>query len=989
MGAYGSFETNRELSSAQGARVYSARRAGVSAGDDFVVKVFSLESLIDGDPETRSDLDPLLADLSQAFTRRIELQRQAAGASARIAPILETGKDERGVWYATRFYPRSVHKIIAGRVALSREALFHIVNCIVRGALEIKQACARGHGNLKPANVLIGAATRLRDAEIALTDLLPGGGDEAVRYELADLRAIGEIIYQLVRRRELADSAHWLILPIEASKEWSDLFGKAAERWRGLCNRLLDPNLSTETYTLERLAGELAALEPKPPVSRRALAWAGGSLVLLAAAAFVIVPRLNRADVRITSDPPGASLLVNGQLRGKTPLHERWSKGTYDLEARYGELDERKATLVIDSRQGQSKHFPFDYGGVTVTSEPPGASVKAGGAEVGKTPFTKNYLRPGQAVDFQLDLDEHETANVNTTIKAGSTPLLLHANLTKRGRDDVLVEFVSNLPRGEIATLSGNSFSNWPLDHQLRKSLPQGAQVVTAAYRNWPPLTNSVVVRKGSSQAPVQFEFPYGGVALKSDPPGATVWVGTNLLGVTPINTFWQPGLANFRFEAPGFETNEASKIVPADPKMGRVPVEVVLAPILGYVDVTSDPPGAGIYDADVLLVTNTIPGQAVRKGLRPKVYALTARYGDLREVPQTVTVEKGITKPVHFAFDYGKVALSSDPPGAEVREPPKEMWVSLDKISVLRVGTHALKAQLPSLGLVDVDDTIVVASGKVTPHTFKFDYGTVMITSVPAGAVVSLVNGPRIGQTPCRRIEKFGPVSYSLVWSNEKPRTRSATISALTNYYLLSVDFTQSDTWQNSIGMTFAPIAKNLGDADVEYWVGVYEVTQEEYAQVMGTNSNPSKVKGSRLPVHDVTWPDATNFCAKLQERDARESTKLPPGMTRYALPTETQWEYFVGDASKDDAVISSKKREPEIVGTRKPNKFGLYDVRGNVWELCVRNVNGVRRGVVARGSGWDSRTTNEVLALGNLKTDAEVDDATGFRVVLVPGPK
>ncbi len=379
MGAYGSFETNRELSSAQGARVYSARRAGVSAGDDFVVKVFSLESLIDGDPETRSDLDPLLADLSQAFTRRIELQRQAAGASARIAPILETGKDERGVWYATRFYPRSVHKIIAGRVALSREALFHIVNCIVRGALEIKQACARGHGNLKPANVLIGAATRLRDAEIALTDLLPGGGDEAVRYELADLRAIGEIIYQLVRRRELADSAHWLILPIEASKEWSDLFGKAAERWRGLCNRLLDPNLSTETYTLERLAGELAALEPKPPVSRRALAWAGGSLVLLAAAAFVIVPRLNRADVRITSDPPGASLLVNGQLRGKTPLHERWSKGTYDLEARYGELDERKATLVIDSRQGQSKHFPFDYGGVTVTSEPSGASVRPAG----------------------------------------------------------------------------------------------------------------------------------------------------------------------------------------------------------------------------------------------------------------------------------------------------------------------------------------------------------------------------------------------------------------------------------------------------------------------------------------------------------------------------------------------------------------------------------------------------------------------------------
>ena len=66
--------------------------------------------------------------------------------------------------------------------------------------------------------------------------------------------------HELLVNRELADSADWLILPIEASKEWSDQFGKDAERWRGLCNRLLDPNLSTETYSLERLAGELAAL---------------------------------------------------------------------------------------------------------------------------------------------------------------------------------------------------------------------------------------------------------------------------------------------------------------------------------------------------------------------------------------------------------------------------------------------------------------------------------------------------------------------------------------------------------------------------------------------------------------------------------------------------------------------------------------------------------------------------------------------------------
>jgi len=988
MGAYGSFETDRELSSAQGARVYRARQTGVSAGDDFVVKVFSLESLIGPDQQTRSDLDPLLADLSQAFTRRIELQRQAAAVSKRIAPILETGRDERGAWYATRFYPRSVQRIIAGRVALSREALFHIVKSIVGGALEVKQACARGHGNLKPANVLIGAAAKLRDAEIALTDLLPGGDAEAARYEIADLRAIGEIIYQLVRRREIADSTNWLILPIEASKEWSDLFGKDAELWRGLCNRLLDPNLSTETYSLEKLAGELAALEPKPPVSRRALALAGGIVVLLAAAVFVIFPRLNRAEVRITSDPPGASLLVNGQPRGKTPLHEKLSKGNYDLVAQYGELEGQRATLVIDSRQGQSNHFQFDYGGVTVTSEPPGASVKVGGAEVGKTPFTTNYLKPGRVVEFQLDLDEHETANVNTTIKYGPTPLLLHAKLTKRGIDDVLVEFDYNLPRGEKVGLNGNSFSNLVVELPLKKSLPPGPHTVTAAYRNWPPVVTNVVVRKGDSQAGVRFEFRYGRVALKSDPPEATVSFSNILVGVTPTNVIWPPGPANFKFERPGYDPALTNAVVADSPEKDRVLVEAKLAPILGFVQITSDPAPAEIADANNKSLTLTTPDGPVVIQLPPNSYTLTASYrdGDLIPVQKTVTVEKGKTKQLHFPFVYGKVALTSDPPGAEVWDPRKQAWVSLDKISILRVGTHSLKAQLPSLGLDDVEDPVVVASGTVQAHTFKFKYGTVIITSIPPGAVV-LENGTRKGQTPYSRIAKFGPVSYSLVLSN-KIRPLSATISSRTNYYL-SVDFTQPDTWPNSIGMKFAHIPKTADNPDGEYWVGVYEVTQEEYVQIMGPEKNQSNAKGKRLPVHNVTWPDATNFCAKLLALDAGQRSNLPAGMTHYTLPTESQWQHFVGDASWDDAVISSliKREKPEEVGsTGKANNFGLYDVRGNVWEMCVRDVH--QSAFVARGGGYETGLKQEPRFFPQRGESAE-DKFTGFRVVLVPESK
>jgi len=132
---------------------------------------------------------------------------------------------------------------------------------------------------------------------------------------------------------------------------------------------------------------------------------------------------------------------------------------------------------------------------------------------------------------------------------------------------------------------------------------------------------------------------------------------------------------------------------------------------------------------------------------------------------------------------------------------------------------------------------------------------------------------------------------------------------------------------------------------------------------------------------VQNVSWKVAMEFCAKLNQ----EPNKLPEGMTHYTLPTETQWQHFVGDASWDDAVIN--KRSPEEVGSRKPNNFGLYDVRGNVWEYCVKYVKGVRKGVVARGGGYDSRTPSESFNIGTLMSELRADDSIGFRVVLVPG--
>ncbi|MGM0490363.1 MAG: formylglycine-generating enzyme family protein [Planctomycetota bacterium] len=187
-------------------------------------------------------------------------------------------------------------------------------------------------------------------------------------------------------------------------------------------------------------------------------------------------------------------------------------------------------------------------------------------------------------------------------------------------------------------------------------------------------------------------------------------------------------------------------------------------------------------------------------------------------------------------------------------------------------------------------------------------------------------------------------------------------------------------------------------------FYVGVTEVTQDQWEAVMGTHpwrGEKYVMEGADYPAVHVRWEDAKGFCRRLSEREN----------VMYRLPTEAEWEYacrggtttnysFGNDISKlsDYAWFQENTRQvgekyPHKVGRKRPNAFGLYDVHGNVWELCewydgndhdndgrrsISDSRGVKRG--GCWFYWGSLCRSSFRCLGSTTRG---NHSLGFRVV------
>ena len=197
-------------------------------------------------------------------------------------------------------------------------------------------------------------------------------------------------------------------------------------------------------------------------------------------------------------------------------------------------------------------------------------------------------------------------------------------------------------------------------------------------------------------------------------------------------------------------------------------------------------------------------------------------------------------------------------------------------------------------------------------------------------------------------------------------------------------------------------------------FYIGMLEVTQSQWEKVVGTSISQQRNKtdpdfslrgvGPDYPMYYVSWDEAMEFCRLLSNKTGRT----------YTLPTEAQWEYAARGGNKNegakyagsnmiDAVAwytDNSGSSTHIVGSKRANALGIYDMSGNVWEWCkdwyassyvsydTNNPVGPSSGSnrAFRGGSWNYYASDCRVAYRSYNSPGDRDYDLGFRVVCIP---
>lgn len=236
----------------------------------------------------------------------------------------------------------------------------------------------------------------------------------------------------------------------------------------------------------------------------------------------------------------------------------------------------------------------------------------------------------------------------------------------------------------------------------------------------------------------------------------------------------------------------------------------------------------------------------------------------------------------------------------------------------------------------------------------------------------------------------------------------------------------TKEQSWENSLGMRFVPVAR--------VFFCIWDTRLQDYEQFVQHSGysasdkwkEPGFKQGPDHPVVNVSWDDAIAFCNWLTTRE--QGLGLLPARMSYRLPTDLDWSGAVGLGTEPGNTPEQKKGKIKVypwglgwppppgsgnycgeetkggrsswpvisgyndgyartspVGAFPPNRYGLHDMGGNVWQWCEDWSNASRYRRVLRGASWLNEHPDDLL-LSHRRDDTPTSrrDNYGFRCVL-----
>jgi hypothetical protein len=530
----------------------------------------------------------------------------------------------------------------------------------------------------------------------------------------------------------------------------------------------------------------------------------------------------------------------------------------------------------------------------------------------------------------------------------------------------------------------------------------------------------------------------YGSVRIETDPPEA--WVTLNeKVDQGPVDMPKSPaqferlpvGKYSAHISLAGYEPTDMAFEIKADEQAH--PKLLHLKRAYGTIQVSCPSVGATYELRDQFKV--------VRKGSAPATltdvpvgnYQLVWLH-DSRSHIESIRVEQNEILPKDFEFAMGMIDVISDPPGATISldgelvgpatpagTPPLELKVA--------EGQHDVSAQYRGW---PVQHKVVTADHTAPAEAdFEFPFGSVKITSAPANASV-WQKGKELGHTPLP-IEELEPgeVRYELRLDGYQNIEVKAVVKPgeqtfLNPRFVKRLGPRRGEPWENSLGMKFVPV----GEVLMDMWATRVRDYDAFCANTGRARPIPDFTQDGTHPVVKVSWEDANAFCEWLTKKEL-DAERLEPGQS-YRLPTDREWSEAAG--LPDEGGNTPEERDGKLkdfpwgkqwppppnsgnfadsttgkrgargipgyrdgfpqtspVGSFPPNRFGLFDMSGNVWQWCQDSYKGESGGAhdwgVLRGGSWDTSSPIELRSsYRNVVERSEREVIYGFRCVLVP---